>query len=504
MDSTAISIEEEDLIDRSTKKVKIAETSDVNMMNADQDLPIQPSPPKVKASYKDIVTSTEMFDLSPDAMRDKEDFDPPNHAEPLEQSPTQTLHPKVAPVPKPKKPKKDPPRSLEVGPSKKGSNQIKPKSQPKGKNPVPVVKDMQPKPMDPEKQKELKQKEFEMLELMKWYGSQMKEQYLNGGSILDILGGNTASCGVDPPKISNVVPVHPLAPDISTMHSGENLVVDHNTDNQMEVDCSIDKPNPIANDTGKNLKAEKVLKAIGWSGSVRVEAQGFAGGIWCTWKSEDLTVHVVKTSSQCIHLKLLNVGGTTWHLFICYASPQEYIRHSLWEELVAYNSSLTEPWCVMGDFNTVLYDFEKVGGAGANRRAMKAFANCLENYDLDEKKKTILLRLEGIERKLREGPNPFLATLKKELWTEYQSIVRREEEYWFHQSRVNWLNLGDRNTHYYHQATIMRKSRNRIGALQDENQIWIHEDAQLEKLMLEFLKSLYTNLSAGQAVELQE
>ncbi|KAJ1426384.1 Endonuclease/exonuclease/phosphatase superfamily [Sesbania bispinosa] len=98
-------------------------------------------------------------------------------------------------------------------------------------------------------------------------------------------------------------------------------------------------------------KADNAIKRMRFSGGVRAEAQGFSGGIWVMWKSEVLTVKN---------------------------------RYDLWEELVNFGAELIEPWCVMGVFNTILYEFEKVGGVGVNRRAMKVFANCLENCGLQE------------------------------------------------------------------------------------------------------------------------
>ncbi|KAJ1389335.1 Endonuclease/exonuclease/phosphatase superfamily [Sesbania bispinosa] len=250
-------------------------------------------------------------------------------------------------------------------------------------------------------------------------------------------------------------------------------------------------------------KAENAIKRMGFSGGVRVEAQVFSGGIWCLWRTEVMTINVLKTTAQCIHLQLINVGGSNWVLSIVYASPNDPNRDDLWTDLSSFGDTIREPWCVMGDFNSILYDFEKVGGARVNRRSMNAFANCLDHCGIwlqlnsssqhqkphkpfkfltcwlshpefkEQKKKIILKRLEGIDRKLRNNPNPFLSNLRLDLWNEYENILAREEEYWLHQSRINWLNLRDRNTHFYHQATVIRRARNRIEALQDESQNWI-------------------------------
>ncbi|KAJ1441622.1 hypothetical protein SESBI_01244 [Sesbania bispinosa] len=90
-------------------------------------------------------------------------------------------------------------------------------------------------------------------------------------------------------------------------------------------------------------KADLAMKKMGFSGGVRVEAQGFSGGIWCMWKAEDMTVNVIKTSSQCIHFQLINVGGAIWTLTIVYASPNVQIYEDLWEELATFGNNLSDP-----------------------------------------------------------------------------------------------------------------------------------------------------------------
>ncbi|KAJ1379030.1 Endonuclease/exonuclease/phosphatase superfamily [Sesbania bispinosa] len=103
-------------------------------------------------------------------------------------------------------------------------------------------------------------------------------------------------------------------------------------------------------------KAENAIKRMGFSGGVRMEAQGLSGGIWCMWRAEDITINVTKTTPQCIHLNLTNVNERNWYLSIVYARPNDQTRDDLMEELVSFGADLVDPWCVMGDFNAILYD----------------------------------------------------------------------------------------------------------------------------------------------------
>lgn len=50
-------------------------------------------------------------------------------------------------------------------------------------------------------------------------------------------------------------------------------------------------------------------------------------------------------------------------------------------------------------------------------------------------------------------------------------------------SRTKWLSMGDRNTHYFHQSFLTKWRKNRIDALQDDNQIQIYDDDQIKNMV---------------------
>lgn len=51
--------------------------------------------------------------------------------------------------------------------------------------------------------------------------------------------------------------------------------------------------------------------------------------------------------------------------------------------------------------------------------------------NLFKRKRHLLARLEGIDRKILEGPNERLQALKKDIWAQYNSLLDHEEAYWF-------------------------------------------------------------------------
>ncbi|KAJ1384663.1 Endonuclease/exonuclease/phosphatase superfamily [Sesbania bispinosa] len=93
-----------------------------------------------------------------------------------------------------------------------------------------------------------------------------------------------------------------------------------------------------------------------------------------------ISVDLISSTFFSVHLRIKDGSKLPWILYAVYASPIESRRSELWDDITNFASSHPDiPWCVAGDFNTVLYDFEKEGGAPAKRSSIESFAACLNN-----------------------------------------------------------------------------------------------------------------------------
>lgn len=113
-----------------------------------------------------------------------------------------------------------------------------------------------------------------------------------------------------------------------------------------------------------------------------MEAQGFVGGLWCLWKPNCPPISVLSTSKYCIHLQVTPNLPSSWFFTIVYASPNHMQREDVWKELEDWSHIVTGPWCLVGDFNQVLFAREKQGGAPFNHAASASFAACLNACNL--------------------------------------------------------------------------------------------------------------------------
>lgn len=63
---------------------------------------------------------------------------------------------------------------------------------------------------------------------------------------------------------------------------------------------------------------------------------------------------------------------------------------------------------------------------------------------------------------------------------------------WYQKSRAKWLEYGDRNTKYFHGVTSIRRRRNHITALRNDDGAWIDNSRDLECLAMDYYKVLFS------------
>src|SRR5436190_22818723 len=71
--------------------------------------------------------------------------------------------------------------------------------------------------------------------------------------------------------------------------------------------------------------------------------------IWLLWTS-DITCSILYSSAQFISVKV-QISGVDAIFSCVYTSCDPNIRLNAWNELITFNYS--EPWMIMGDFNSV-------------------------------------------------------------------------------------------------------------------------------------------------------
>lgn len=105
---------------------------------------------------------------------------------------------------------------------------------------------------------------------------------------------------------------------------------------------------------------------------------------------------------------------------------------------------------------------------------LKTFSHELQSWNKEvfhnifQKKRELFARIGGIQKKLAFNHDRGLIKLEGKLRRELDEVLYREELLWYQKSRADWIKNGDRNTSYFHLSTVVRRWRNKIVALKDD------------------------------------
>ncbi|KAG7543566.1 Endonuclease/exonuclease/phosphatase [Arabidopsis thaliana x Arabidopsis arenosa] len=83
--------------------------------------------------------------------------------------------------------------------------------------------------------------------------------------------------------------------------------------------------------------------------------------------------------------------------------------------------------------------------------------------------------------------------LLKRINEELNAAYKEEEAFWKQRSRQHWLQLGDRNTGYFHAATKGRRSMNNMTVLETEEDLAVYEEDQIATVIAHYYQKLFTS-----------
>lgn len=112
-------------------------------------------------------------------------------------------------------------------------------------------------------------------------------------------------------------------------------------------------------------------------------------------------------------------------------------------------------------------------------------------------KRSLLARLEGVQKSLSIKVNNGLLKLESKMRRELDEVLDREETLWYQKSRIDWLKDGDRKTTFFHLSTIVRRWRNKISAIKGDDGEWIHDKEAVKAHFVDYFIKLFTEEGNG-------
>ena len=82
----------------------------------------------------------------------------------------------------------------------------------------------------------------------------------------------------------------------------------------------------------------------------------------------------------------------------------------------------------------------------------------------------------------------------REINTALNEAYRAEEAFWKQRSRLLWLQLGDRNSGFFHAATKNRKRANAFTVLEDTDGNMVYKEEDIAKTVVEYYKMMFTSV----------
>jgi len=94
--------------------------------------------------------------------------------------------------------------------------------------------------------------------------------------------------------------------------------------------------------------------------------------------------------------------------------------------------------------------------------------------------------------------------LIRDLNSQLLKTYLEEENFWKQRSRQLWLSLGDANTGYFHASAKLRKSKNRLTVLEDEDGLPNYEEEQISEVICNYYSRLFTSIPSNGTHIVQE
>ena len=111
--------------------------------------------------------------------------------------------------------------------------------------------------------------------------------------------------------------------------------------------------------------------------------RGLSGGLALFWRKEvDLTVKSL--SRYHIDAVIKEEDGREWRFTGIYGDPKVEERDKTWKLLRILKNKYKKPWLCTGDFNEIMFGYEKEGGQPRSQGAMEKFRKALEECSLQD------------------------------------------------------------------------------------------------------------------------
>ncbi|KAH7865616.1 hypothetical protein Vadar_008962 [Vaccinium darrowii] len=111
--------------------------------------------------------------------------------------------------------------------------------------------------------------------------------------------------------------------------------------------------------------------------------------------------------------------------------------------------------------------------------------------DLRLKIELAMGHLSKIQHNLSKGYKADFLMEEKKILQDLEDLWQKETMYWHQRSRIKWLQLGDRNSRFFHLSTIQRRQKNQIVRLKDGLGTWKENPREIAGIVNDYFGELF-------------
>ena len=110
------------------------------------------------------------------------------------------------------------------------------------------------------------------------------------------------------------------------------------------------------------------------------------GRIWVCWNADLVKVDVLGMSDQAIHVSVMILAANIcFNTSIIYGDNNASLREALWSDIVSRSDGWeSTPWILMGDFNAIRNQSERLGGSSTWAGHMDRLETCIREAKVDD------------------------------------------------------------------------------------------------------------------------
>ncbi|XP_050915875.1 uncharacterized protein LOC127130968 [Lathyrus oleraceus] len=111
----------------------------------------------------------------------------------------------------------------------------------------------------------------------------------------------------------------------------------------------------------------------------------YNGRIWLLWNKAEVIIRMIQVHEQFLHFEVYGIDNSFRYVAtMIYAFNQVEHRKTLWSKLESLGSSMDRPWVVIGDFNNVLKEEDRIGGQPVSYAEYRDLDEMMHNVSLFE------------------------------------------------------------------------------------------------------------------------